>query len=111
MMVYSNEEVLEVFLNDLNHDGEMLFHHQVNEVIAEINHFCRGCKQFFLNKIWVNSDNVNFGIEHDSINNLQFTITYDRDGYEYPQVEFIPMDINTRIEIRRRNDNVITVII
>ena len=50
MMTYSNEEILEISLEDLNNDGEILFHHQMNELNAEIEGFCRGCTRYLWRK-------------------------------------------------------------
>lgn len=110
MMIYSNEEIMEVSLEDLNNDGEMLFHHQMNELNAEIEGFCRGCKDFCFNGQDICGENIKLSIEHDSPNDMSFVIISERDGYEMPQVDFIPIDIKTKFEVRRRNDNRINVV-
>ena len=110
MMTYSNEKILEISLEDLNNDGEMLFHHQMNELNTEIEGFCRGCKDFCFNGNNICGDPISLSIQPDSLDDMNFVIVSECDGYEMPQVDFIPIDIKTKFEVRRRNDNRINVV-
>ena len=107
MLTYSNEEVLEVTFEDVKNE---VLYQQLNDINVEMQSFCRGCADFYVNDERICGTDFQFNIEHDSQEGMYVLIEYTRysDGMEI--VYTLPTSMNSKIEIRRRNDNVVHII-